>query len=104
MRFVYWGLTAVIAVVVAVFAAYNQALVALDLWPFPAFEVSTYLAVLVPLLVGFLFGWLITWLDHFGTRRERRRLARQAERLQSELDRARIDQVTAPAPGRSLVG
>jgi uncharacterized integral membrane protein len=91
MRFVYWGLTAVIAVIAAIFAAYNQAPVALNFWPFPAFEVSTYLAVLVPLVGGFLFGWLITWLGHFGTR-------------QSELDRARLDQVHAPAPGRSLVG
>jgi len=102
MRFVYWGLTAVIAVIAAIFAGYNQAPVALDFWPFPAFEVSTYLAVLVPLLAGFLFGWLVTWLGHFGTRRERRRLARQTERLQSELDRARLDQATAPVPGRSL--
>jgi uncharacterized integral membrane protein len=103
MRFVYWGLTAVIAVICAVFAAYNQAPIALNLWPFPAFEVSTYLAVLVPLVVGFLFGWLITWLGHFGTRRERRRLARQSERLQGELDRAKLQQIQAPAPGRSLV-
>ena len=103
MRFVYWGLTAVVAVIFAVFAAYNQGPVTLDLWPFPHFEVSTYLTVLVPLVVGFLFGWLITWLGHFGTRRERRRLARQSERLQNELDRARLDQIQAPAPGRSLV-
>jgi uncharacterized membrane protein YciS (DUF1049 family) len=104
MRFVYWGLTAVIGVICAIFAAYNKAMVTLDLWPFPAFEVSTYLAVLTPLVVGFIFGWLITWLGHFGTRRERRRLARQTERLQGELDRARADQVTTPAPGRSLAG
>ncbi|MEI9983268.1 MAG: LapA family protein [Aliidongia sp.] len=98
MRFVYWGLTAVLAVVCAVFAAYNRGPVALDLWPFPAFELPLFLAVLGPLAIGFLFGGLIAWLGHLGLRRDRRRLTKQAERLQAQLDQAKE---IAP-PGRSL--
>ena len=98
MRFVYWGLTALIAVACAVFAVYNRGLVAVDLWPLPTFELRLYLVVLGPLAIGFLLGWLTTWLGHFGTRRERRRLAKHAERLEAQIDRAK----EPPPPGRSI--
>jgi uncharacterized integral membrane protein len=97
MRFVYWGLTALIAIICAVFAAYNRGLVGVNLWPLPAIELPLYLLVLCPLAIGFLFGWLTTWIGHFGTRRERRRLAKHAERLEAQIDRAK-----EPPPGRSL--
>jgi putative membrane protein len=97
MRFVYWGLTALIAILCAVFAVYNREPAVLDFWPFPAFELPLFLAVLGPLVIGLAVGWLAAWFGHFGTRRERRRLARHAERLEAELARAK-----EPPPGRSL--
>ena len=97
MLFVYWGLTALIAVACAVFAVSNRGLVQVDFWPFPALELPLYPLVLGALLGGFALGWLATWLGHFGMRRERRRLARHAERLEAQIDRAK-----EPPPGRSI--
>jgi|HubBroStandDraft_1064217.scaffolds.fasta_scaffold00022_88 uncharacterized integral membrane protein len=98
MRFLYWALTLVVAVVCAVFAVSNRALVVVDFWPFPAIQLPLYPVVLGALLAGFLLGWLTTWLGHFGTRRERRRLAKHAHRLEAELDRSK----EPTPPGRSL--
>jgi uncharacterized integral membrane protein len=97
MRFVYWGLTLLAAVICAVFAAYNRTAAVLDLWPFATLELPVYLVVLGTLATGFLLGSLTTWIGHFGVRRERRRLAKQMARL----DTPPIG-TNEPPPGRSL--
>ena len=98
MRYLYWGLTLLIALACAVFAAHNRGPITADLWPFPSFELPLYLAVLVPLAFGFLFGWSVSWFGHFGTRRERRRLARHTEKLEAQIERTK----EPASPGRSL--
>jgi lipopolysaccharide assembly protein A len=99
MRFVYWGLTALVAIASAVFAVHNRAPVTIDFWPFEPVEMPVFAIVLAALALGFVAGWLIVWLGHLSMRRERRRLARQAQRLEGQIDRTR-----EPAPpGRSLV-
>jgi putative membrane protein len=98
MRFVYWGLTLIVAVVCAVFALFNRDPVLVNFWPFPQIELGLYLVVLGALLGGLLLGLMIGWVGHLGVRRERGRLARQAKRLEADLDRPK-----EPAPpGSSL--
>jgi uncharacterized integral membrane protein len=98
MRFAYWGLTLLAAIICAVFAAYNRASTVLDLWPFATVELPLYLLVLGTLMAGFLLGSLVTWFGHFGVRRERRRLTKQVQRL--DTPSTRPDE--PPPPGRSI--
>jgi lipopolysaccharide assembly protein A len=101
MRWVFWIIVGLIAILAANFAVWNGAAVALDLWPLPvAFDMPAYLTVLAPLALGILLGWLASWVAHLPARRARKRLTRHTENLETELSRARA----APAPGRSLVG
>jgi uncharacterized integral membrane protein len=102
MRYVYWGLTILFAIVVACFAVSNRTLIDLEFWPLPlALSVPVYLIVLAVLLLGLLAGWLAGWVGSWGVRRERRR---QAKRI-AELERAlgRLQPVETPVPAQSLV-
>jgi uncharacterized integral membrane protein len=98
VRFVYWSLTLVAAIVCAGFAVYNRNSVTLDLWPFATIELPLYLVVLGMLATGLLVGSAITWLGHLGIRRERRRLAKQVQRLET----SPVATTEPPPPGRSL--
>jgi uncharacterized integral membrane protein len=89
MRFVYWGLTLIVAVVCAVFALFNREAVQVNFWPFPQVELGLYLVVLGALLGGLVLGLLIGWVGHLGIRRERGRLVRQVRRLEADLDRTK---------------
>jgi uncharacterized integral membrane protein len=103
MRYFYWGLTALFAIVIACFAVSNRTAVDLEFWPLPlALSVPLYLVVLVVLLVGVLVGWFGGWAGSWSVRRERRRHARRIEELERDLGRLHAAS-TAPAPGKSLV-
>jgi putative membrane protein len=103
MRYVYWALIALVAVVCATFAVSNRDLVELTFWPLPvAYELPLYLVVLVTLVLGFVIGRLTAWLGHLGTKRDRRRLAKHAQRLEAELGRVQGEAANTD-PGRSLV-
>ena len=99
MRFLYWLPILLIAMACALFAVFNRHLIIVDLWPFAAVELPLYPVVLGALLIGFLFGRMAAWPGILGLKRDRFRLAKQAERLQAELDRQR----EAAPPSRSLV-
>ncbi|HVJ54242.1 MAG TPA: LapA family protein [Aliidongia sp.] len=100
MRWVFWIIIGLIAILAANFAVWNGALVAFDLWPLPfAFELPAFLAVLAPLGIGLFAGWVGCWLAHLPARQARRRLAKQNQTLETELSRVR----DTAEPGRSLV-
>ncbi|MGH6988954.1 MAG: lipopolysaccharide assembly protein LapA domain-containing protein, partial [Stellaceae bacterium] len=63
MRYVYWAVTALIALVLVLFAVSNRTGVSLTLFPVPAkLEAPLYLVVLVTLVVGFLLGEAAAWI------------------------------------------
>jgi lipopolysaccharide assembly protein A len=102
MRYLYWGLTILFAIVIACFAVSNRAPVDLEFWPLPlALSVPVYLVVLVTLLLGLLVGWLAGWVGSWAVRRERRRHARRIEELERDLGRQHS--ASAPGPAKSLV-
>ena len=102
MRYLYWGLTILFAIVIACFAVSNRAPVDLAFWPLPlALSVPIYLVVLVMLLLGLLIGWLVGWVGSWAVRRERRRHAKRIEELERDLGRLRS--AAAPGPATSLV-
>jgi uncharacterized integral membrane protein len=102
MRYLYWGLTILFAIVVACFAVSNRAPVDLEFWPLPlALSVPVYLVVLAALLLGLIVGWLVGWVGSWSARRERRRHARRIEVLESDLGRLRSASVAEPS--KSLV-
>ncbi|HEY5208462.1 MAG TPA: LapA family protein [Stellaceae bacterium] len=87
MRFVYWFITALIALVVVVFAVSNRAAVGLSFFPLPAeIQAPLYLVVIVALVVGFLVGALTAWINGGKRRREARDLRRRLDRVQHDLD------------------
>ena len=60
MRFVYWFITALVALVVVVFAVSNRAVVALTFFPLPAeLQAPLYLVVIAAVILGFLIGALV---------------------------------------------
>jgi uncharacterized integral membrane protein len=86
MRFVYWALVTVGAVILALFAVSNRADVGLGLWPLPfVAEVPLFLVVFLALAIGFVAGRLAAWFAARGRRREFRQRARRIEALEREL-------------------
>ncbi|HLZ68072.1 MAG TPA: lipopolysaccharide assembly protein LapA domain-containing protein [Aliidongia sp.] len=103
MRYFYWGLTALIAIIIACFAVSNRTAVDLEFWPLPlALSVPLYLVVLVVLLLGLAVGWFAGWAGSWRVRRERRRHARRIEELERDLGRLHAASSDA-ATGKSLV-
>jgi membrane protein implicated in regulation of membrane protease activity len=88
MRFVFWGLVFLGALLVGDFAASNTQFVWIALWPFlPPQEVGLrlYLLVIALLLVGFFAGRLAAWLGARRWRREWRQRGQRIEALEREL-------------------
>jgi uncharacterized integral membrane protein len=94
-----WGLIALVAFILIVFAVENRQTVTLSLWPFPL-ELSTglYIVVLLTLLVGFLLGELVAWMNGRRWRREARRSANRV----AELERERAAQSPPKEAAREL--
>ncbi|MGH6980375.1 MAG: lipopolysaccharide assembly protein LapA domain-containing protein [Stellaceae bacterium] len=86
MRFIYWFITALIALVVVVFAVSNRAVVALTFFPLPAeLQAPLYLVVIAAVILGFIFGACVAWLGAGKHRREARHLRRRIDRLQRDV-------------------
>jgi putative membrane protein len=92
MRFLYWIIAIPLAVLIAVFAVSNRALVTISLWPLP-FEVDLplFLPIMVALLVGLGIGFAFEWLLQGKHRRA-------ARRMDSELKRIKTDDTGHSAP------
>jgi uncharacterized integral membrane protein len=102
MRYLYWGLTILFAVVIACFAVSNRTPVDLEFWPLPlALSVPIYLVVLSVLLLGLAVGWFVGWVGSWTVRRERRRHAKRIDELERDL--GRLHSASGPAPSKSLI-
>lgn len=99
MRFIYWFVTALIALVVVVFAVSNRAIVTLTLFPLPAaLDAPLYLVVIVAVILGFIVGALVAWLGAGKHRREARHLRRRIDRLQHDMSKSLPAPVAAKEP------
>jgi putative membrane protein len=93
LRRFYWLVTALIGLILVVFAVANRDPITLNLWPLPiTLETRVFIAVLLPLVVGFLMGEVAAWVSF----RHHRRQARHATRRVEELERA----VAAKTPAK----
>ena len=89
MRFIYWSVTALIALLVIVFAVSNRAMVTLTLFPLPAaLDAPLYLVVIAAIALGFLVGALVAWLGAGKHRRDARLLRQRIERLQRDVNKS----------------
>jgi len=97
MRLVYWVVTALLALVLVVFAVSNRASIDLNLWPLATLQAPLYLLTIVTLFVGFVLGEAAAWINGGKRRRETRELRRRMERLDRELS-ANASPATKVAP------
>lgn len=89
MRFIYWSVTALIALVVVVFAVSNRTMVTLALFPLPAaLDAPLYLVVIAAGALGFLVGALVAWIGAGRHRRDVRLLRQRIERLQRDMNKS----------------
>ena len=106
MKLLFWIFVALVATVLALFAASNRAAVSLGLWPLPfILELPLYLAILAALLIGFVVGALAAWVSGRQRRREGRLRGRRIAALERELaaTQAQLPGAGENAPGRLAV-
>jgi len=90
MKFLWWIVLGVVALILILFAVSNRESVSVGLWPLPDLvQMPLYLVVLGTLLVGFFFGQLVTWIGGWRWRREARRSRDRIATLEQELAAAR---------------
>ncbi|HWD58557.1 MAG TPA: LapA family protein [Stellaceae bacterium] len=103
MKFFWWVLLAVAAVLLILFAVSNRESVSVGLWPLPdAIELPLYLVVLVTLIVGFFAGELVAWIGGRRWRSEAKRSRNRIATLERELDAERARPVVAAEPAPPL--
>ena len=85
VRYLYWPVIAIAAIVFVDFAVWNLGVVTVVLWPFGEFQSRLFLVVLLALLAGFLVGLLVAWVWSWGARRTARVRARRIEMLERDL-------------------
>jgi uncharacterized integral membrane protein len=99
MKFFWWIVLALVALVLILFAVSNRESVSIELWPLPALvELPLYLVVLGTLLLGFFAGELVAWVRNRRWRREARRSRDRIAVLERELDAARAPRAVAGVP------
>ncbi len=85
MKYLYWPVIIIAAVVFGDFAVWNLGAVTVVLWPFGEFQSRMFLVVLLALLAGFLVGLLVAWIWSWGARRAARMRAKRIEILERDL-------------------
>jgi uncharacterized integral membrane protein len=80
-----WGLIALVALILIVFAVANRQIVTVSFWPLPDYQISLFFVVLLTLLLGFLLGELVAWMNGHRWRREARRSANRVAELERTL-------------------
>ena len=97
MKFIYWSVTALIALVLVMFAVSNLGSVELKLEPLPdSIQAPLYLVVLATLAIGFVIGEAAAWIAGGRRRAEARALRRRMDRL--ERDVGAPPQSVSPTP------
>ncbi len=102
MKFLWWIVLALAALLLILFAISNRESVSLGLWPLlpeAALEMPLYLLVLGVLVVGFVVGQLVGWIGGWRWRREARRARERIAVLESELAAARAERSGVPVAG-----
>ena len=102
MKYLYWPVIIIAAVVFGDFAVWNLGAVTVVLWPFGEFQSRLFLVVLLALLAGFLVGLLVAWIWSWGARRAARMRAKRIEILERDLaaaeQRTKSSAVVVPHP------
>jgi uncharacterized integral membrane protein len=99
MKFLWWIVLALVAVVLILFAISNREAVSVALWPLPALvEMPLYLVLLGTLLLGFIVGELAGWIGGWRWRREARRGRERIAMLEREVEAERTQRAAARAP------
>jgi len=105
MKLAFWVFIALVAAVLALFAASNRGDVALGVWPLPfALDLPLYVAILGALLIGFIAGALAAWVAGRRRRREARHRRRRLAALERELAATQGQLGGAAAPPRLTSG
>lgn len=103
MKFLWWIVLALVALVLVLFAVSNREAVAVTLWPLPAaVELPLYLVVLGTLVFGFIAGQLVTWIGGWHWRREARRSRERIAMLERELEAERVQRAEPRVPVAAL--
>jgi uncharacterized integral membrane protein len=101
VRFAYWFVALLVAIVLTDFAVSNLDEVVVGIWPLSGVSTRLGVVVLLALLLGFLVGELVAWINGRGWRCEARRRRRRIEILERELAAAQAPPggaaVTRPA-------
>lgn len=91
MKFLWWIVLALVALVLILFAVSNRETVSVELWPLPSvLELPLYLVVLGTLVIGFFVGQFVTWVGGWRWRREARRSRERIALLERELEAGRV--------------
>ena len=100
MRFLFWVVIALVALILILFAISNRETVSLGLWLLPgaAIELPLYLLVLGTLVFGFVVGELVGWIGSWRWRREARRGHERIAALERELEAALAQHRDATVP------
>jgi uncharacterized integral membrane protein len=85
VKYLYWPVIIIAAIVFGDFAVWNLGAVTVVLWPFGDFQTRLFLIVLLALLAGFFAGLLVAWVWSWGARRAARYRARRIEELERDL-------------------
>ncbi|HML11266.1 MAG TPA: LapA family protein [Stellaceae bacterium] len=92
MKFFWWLILALVALILILFAVSNREAVSVELWPLPwALDWPLYVVVLGTLVIGFFAGQFVTWVGGWRWRREARRSRERIARLERELEAARAE-------------
>jgi lipopolysaccharide assembly protein A len=93
MKFLWWLIFALVALILILFAISNRESVTLSFWLLPGsvIQMPLYLLVLGTLVIGFVFGELVAWIGSWRWRREARRGRERIAMLERELDAARAE-------------
>jgi uncharacterized integral membrane protein len=103
MRFFWWIVLALAALVLILFAVSNRETVSVGLWPLPALvELPLYLVILGTMVVGFFVGQVIAWAGGWRWRREARRSRERIAVLEGELAAERARPVVSREPVAGL--
>ena len=97
MKFLWWIVLALVALVLVLFAVSNREAVSVALWPLPSvLQLPLYLVVLGTLVLGFFAGQLVSWVNGWRWRREARRSRERIAMLERELQAERAPVAALP--------
>ena len=96
-RFIWLTITVMLILLAVTFAASNQRLVDLHLWPFEtAITAPLWLSLMISFIAGGIIGALLLWGQALAIRTKNWRLQRQIDKLQRNAAQA--------APARPAIG